>query len=331
MGIGFLAALSLVPYVSSIFRVREWDVISRIELPASLLLQRITYALCLQRPTIALVWYGSVFAVLLIPVLLTMRRKQAGVNRDDTHVFIFLTGIVALGTLVVFVKSVGYATMPWQYLPFMGLIACLAECSLQRLWANDRGWLMRSAIACLIVLSGIQSIRQQAHLRRTNLDIITNELVEHARSDDLIVVSPFYLTVGFAYHGKKIAANWTSLPPIPVSEASRPFPHMKAAMASVNPIAPVLEMVTATLKKGRRVWLVGNFNFLPAGKIPPLLLAAPDPVYGWNFGPYAESWSMQIGFLLQSHAAAAKNIPVSSGIAVNPLENLDLILVSGWK
>jgi hypothetical protein len=163
------------------------------------------------------------------------------------------------------------------------------------------------------------------------MDLIADTLEKNAGPDDLIVVSPFYMLVGWGYHNRKIATRWTSLPPIPPDETSRPFPHMKAAMASENPIAPVLDAVTATLKAGKRVWLVGQFSFTLPDKPRPPLSRAPNPRYGWMFGPYARSWSMELGHLMQSHVTGGGRVPINRSIQVNPLENVDLIMASGWK
>lgn len=333
LSIGIPAAVSLTPYIPSILRVRQWDTISRMEPSLTFIMGRITSAFSNEQTVIAVVWYCAVSAVILIPLVLEIRhRRQSAESSDrDISIFIFLTALVAVVTLLIFVKCVGYATMPWQYLPFMGLIACLTELLLQRVWPSGRGLLLRIGIACVMALVAVSSVWSQAHLRRTNMDIIAKTLAHDARAEDLIVVSPFYLLVGWGYHNKDIAAEWISLPPVPHDETSRPFPHMKAAMASVNPIEPVLEAVTATLKRGGRVWLVGQFDFLPPNQVPPVLSPAPLPEYGWSFGPYVTTWSMQLGYLLQSHATNGQNVAVSQETPVSPLENLQLIVASGWK
>lgn len=332
-GAGFVSALSLIPYIPSILRVKQVDMLSRGELSLDFLFERVRDALSNQHLSVAVIWAIALISVMLVPVLLGMRSKRTDADFDcrKQYIFIFIAASVGIVTLVMFVKSVGYATMPWQYLPFMAFVACLTELLFVRICREGFGCIIRCLLAIVIASIGMMPIWQQSHLRRTNVDVIVDTLNAKAGAGDLVVVSPFYMAVSFNYHIKNSNIIWTSLPPVSGYDMTFPFPRMKAAMASGNPIASVMQSVVTTLKRGDNVWIVGNFDMLPPDQIPPVLSPAPHPTYGWNFGPYVTTWSMQLCHLLQQHAIRAENLNVIPGIAVFPYERLDVTMVSGWR
>jgi hypothetical protein len=102
-------------------------------------------------------------------------------------------------------------------------------------------------------------------------------------------------------------------------------------MISIRPIDPLLDRVARTLSAGGRVWLVGAPEFLQQGEVATVLPPAPHPRTGWDNGPYVRSWSEQLAFVLQSRAGNIREIPVESPGRVNPLEDLSLMVVTGWR
>jgi hypothetical protein len=102
---------------------------------------------------------------------------------------------------------------------------------------------------------------------------------------------------------------------------------MKVAMQKGNATQPVLEKVETTLRAGRRVWLIGSIPL--DGNPPPQIEPAPNNPWGWLVFPHTRVWASELGYFLTRHATAAQPVPMTDG--VNPLENVQMAAVSGWR
>jgi hypothetical protein len=71
--------------------------------------------------------------------------------------------------------------------------------------------------------------------------------------------------------------------------------------------------------------------FVRDGASAQVLPPAPNSEYGWSSDAYADSWSQQIGELLQKHAAAGGYASVPNPAPVSPLENVRLLWAQGWR
>jgi hypothetical protein len=103
-------------------------------------------------------------------------------------------------------------------------------------------------------------------------------------------------------------------------------------MMAANPMDPVLDKVRETLRAGHGIWLVGSAHPPPGGK--------PQPVYPPYSGDpavtedmYFSSWMYQVTYLVQQHIleGGPVPVPVPDGVQVNPLENVGLVYVHGWR
>jgi hypothetical protein len=104
---------------------------------------------------------------------------------------------------------------------------------------------------------------------------------------------------------------------------------LKAKLQTNDPIAPVIDKITATLQSGNRVWLVGNIPFSeePLPKIRP----APNNPWGWRDPPYSFHWGAQVTQFLSAHSQRSAVAIAPSTNCVNPNENLTVFLMTGWK
>jgi hypothetical protein len=100
-------------------------------------------------------------------------------------------------------------------------------------------------------------------------------------------------------------------------------------METKDPVAPVIDRITSTLQSGNRVWLVGNFPFTqePLSEI----LPAPNNPWGWFDEPYSFYWGLQVAQFLSAHGGRGAIVVAPSESGVNPLEDLKLAVVAGWK
>ena len=237
--------------------------------------------------------------------------------------------LVATPAMVVVVKSIGYTTEEWYYLPFMALVAIAAEAGLWGRGAGPPIRIARVALAVLIVASSLPALWPYAHLRRTNVDLIADRLHAEESETDLILVSPFWYGVSFHYyyHGD---APWLGLPGVTPERVGASYPVIHDLMMLPDPMRPILARMRETLERGGRVWFVGGYS-IPRGAAPPMLGPAPHATYGWYAGAFATSWSLQAGAFVREHALRSVLIPIASPRPVSPFEDVALVMVEGWR
>ena len=135
----------------------------------------------------------------------------------------------------------------------------LLECSVPR----HKCPVSANVIAASIVLASLAPVWRAAHVRRTNLDLVSTLLAERAAPGDLILLNPFWLAPGFKYHYRG-TAEWSTIPLTSTDVASSVFPFapIKRAMETPSAIVPTLERVGRTLDRGNRLWIVGHAKSL---------------------------------------------------------------------
>jgi len=183
-----------------------------------------------------------------------------------------------------------------------------------------------SAIGLAVILCWLN--RSALVQRQTNIDLIAKTLEQTAGSADLIVVNPWQLgiPVQWYYRGN---TPWLTLPQIDDHRIHR-YDLLKQQMESPHAVVDVLQLAANTLQAGHNVWLVGGASFSPAKRLGPLP-PAPQSRFGWDNLAYRTSWSEQLADVIQQNALNAKRVPVNSGWAVNPMENVPLVVASGRK
>ena len=329
--VGVAAALSLLPYRATITAAQSWNIV--IQTPANVkqVLSVLVEAVSPGGLATAIPW-------LLLPVVCgwavarSLRSRSGSVqnaSRPSVQLFSGALMVVSTGTFLVALASTKLQTQPWYYVPLLAILAPALDAGA---WAaaTAQAWriarlVLAVAIAATMVVPGWQQVTE----RRTNADIVASLVGKEATSDDLIVVSPWYYGVSFHryYKGR---ADWTTLPPLEDLRIHR-YDLLKAAMARPNPIDPVLEKVTETLKSGHRLWLIGVFPDPREVDEPAVPPPAPHASSGWYCAPYIVTWGRQISYLLKLHVLQAEVIPTGAGRPVNPYENLPLVVVSGWR
>jgi hypothetical protein len=146
---------------------------------------------------------------------------------------------------------------------------------------------------------------------------------------DTILVAPWYFGITFQryYDG---SSPWITLPPISDHKMHR-YDLLKAQMAASNPMGPVFDAMTSSLRSGNRVWIVGGLSFPPPGSSPRVLAPAPQESFGWDEDTYAASWSNQAAYFLQTHALTAEEVPLPADQIISRYEDGGLMVVRGWQ
>src|SRR5439155_5379363 len=94
-------------------------------------------------------------------------------------------------------------------------------------------------------------------------------------------------------------------------------------------MAPVLSDISATLRSGQPVWVVGPVavvEHLPASLPPP-----PLPRTKWSLLPYYRNWTDQLAAHLLTTAVHTRKVKLKLVAPVNARENLPLMQFSGYR
>ncbi len=330
VGIGLIAACSLVPYLPSLAASRSWGDLIRFPVPMSRLWDVLIEALGLGR--VANAWPWFVLAILVVWQAaggLRIRSRQGAV-RARSQVALFGAGILALGVTVYLaaLKSTQLQTEAWYYVPLAVFVAPALDAASALFSNTERRRIARLAFAMAAALTVGITGWNQVHTRWTNIDLVAAGLEARAVAGDTIVLNPFWLGMTFQrhYHGP---AAWVTIPPIEDLHIVR-YDMLKAAMARPGSIDPVLRTIAGTLQSGHKVWWVAGFPSGEENGPPAVLPPAPLPASGWFMTPYLFDWGTQAAYLLKAHGLESEILRVHPPGPVAPYEDVRVTAVSGW-
>ena len=132
-----------------------------------------------------------------------------------------------------------YLTQAWYYVEML----CLCAVSLDGLLGANlpklRPWgLLRIGFLLLVMTWGARSTWEEAHTRRSDVDLIAAVLTKAASEQDLIVVQGAWegITFNRYYHGQ---TRWVTIPPVDSHMVHR-NDLVFEKMNQLEPMAPVL-------------------------------------------------------------------------------------------
>jgi hypothetical protein len=320
--IGLAAALSLLPYWVIIKEGREWNDISRMEIDPETFWNALCAALQASGGWMAPVWVALCAAALAVAVLYGTAQRRWDMVYCGTVL------AVSAALYLVFLRALKLPPFSWHFLILLAPAALMAD-SILGGWDVWRGQMLRVILSFILVLVCIPVCYAGVHLRQSNIDLVAAKLKEAAQPEDLILVSPWHYGVSLQRYLD--ARRWTTVPPMKEIRIHR-YDLMKQAMMTENPIGPLLDKARATLRSGHRLWLVGIFREPPGGIPQPLY-----PPYAGNTGQpasrYSFNWMFQITWLVEQHATGGSRveIPIPGGVAVNPFENVPVLVMDGWR
>jgi hypothetical protein len=305
LGVGGLAALSLLPYAGSIREVQAWSDLARgATIDIGRVLVVLWQALDYSGPLGVWAWAGIYMAVAWA---LARSARQATEESDSTMAR--FGGIAAWAGVTLFLAAMAWTrliTQPWYYVPLLALAAPGLEGCVQSLVSGRRARVGTLVIVLAIAVSGAAGWRSLFE-RRTNIDRVAEYLESHTVAGDAITVAPWYFGISFHryYEGP---VPWGTLPPLRETRIHR-FDLLKAAMRDPDPLAPLLHSWSRVLDSGHRVWLVVDFPPDPAGR--PRIIGSP----AWSF--------------LTARADTLEVIPLGLDQPIQALERAQILVVSG--
>jgi len=324
---GFVAALSLVPYVQPVLQAQGWWIVSQSGTSLTIVWHHLS-----QIAGIFLgVWVAAVAFAVIFGISSAIRGRQTEKTGDGSDLPLFggVALVLGLAGFWVFLKLTGLPTQVWYYIP--GLCFALACCDaiVPRVYPAAGAGVLAIALVALIISPSAYAALQ---FRQTNGDLVAATIAKNADANDLIIVHPWYfgLTYGYYYRG---AAKWTTLPPLADYRFHR-YDLVKEQLAMTNVIVPVLAEVETVLRSGHRIWLVGEISAPEPGEpVPQDLPVAPNGPLGWSDHPYSEAWGKELGYFLVQHITNATlfvNLSTNA-IPINPMERMTLVVASGWQ
>jgi hypothetical protein len=324
---GTLAALSMLPYLSTILRFRDFTVIQRFPVSLPWIWYKFHSAIEPSGLILISVWVILAFIAVVVFTRRSFRDAQTGADREkEQAVFLLATMLTAIVSYAAFIRILSLPTQAWYYLPLMAVMAVIIDKGVDLICRNSvAGRTIRMLFSIGLAVFAFTGLWNTVHVRRTNMDVLAAKLGTLADKKDLIVVSPFYYGISFEryYDG---AAAWTTLPEVADHSVHR-YDLLKNKMAEKEPIRPVLRKITGTLRAGHRVWLVGGLQPPPPGGGSGALPPAPDSPYGWSEEAYQTAWSQEAAFTLRSDSRPLKRIPLPGVGRVSEFENPPLFMV----
>lgn len=319
------AAVSLVPYAADLRAARDWNVVNQEPTSPAHLSAMLATAMGAGSPVAAGLWLAPL--VLAAAATLGARRTTP---RPDLPRFAVIAAAAAAAVLLLVLGASRLPTQPWYYVPLLGPVAVLLDAAIASAPATARAWrllppLAAATIAVALVVPGWGRLSE----RRTNVDLIARELETRAGPHDLILVAPWYAGVGF-HHYYRGGVPWQTIPPLADLRLHR-YDLLKAVMSGPDPMGPVLDDVARSLAAGGRVWLAGALPAPDPAHPPASLPPAPGGPGGWECDPYLRGWGQELSWFLASHGSRAAAVPPLTAQPVDPLEDLTLGFVEGWR
>jgi hypothetical protein len=323
LGIGLLAALSLLPYRGPLTAARDWDVLITERLGPRPILGSIAAVLGTPSSTLLLIWA----ALLLTAVLASLWSARTddppdGSDESGAQLFRLLAVAAAFGAQYGLFVVLSYLPRIWYVLPLMALMASALDGLLAGAARFPALRAVRLVIPILLAALMLPVTAQEAAVRMTNVDQVARTVAEGAGRRDLVLVNYWFYGVSFQryYQGE---ARWMTLPALEDHRFHR-YDLVKAFMMDDDPTWGVIRAIRRTLRSGHRVWVVGTLDTAPAGQPPLDPPPAPAAATGWQDGPYYMAWSQQIQAYLNEHALPPALITPPPDGPVSGFEYLNL-------
>lgn len=289
-------------------------------------------------------WLELLLVGLIVAVAMQWRRAQptqdpgrggtsTGPARPDRALFCGVSMLLGIAGCFVFLVKLHSFMEPWYYLEMLALCAVSLDGIVSANWPALRPWgLLRMGAMVLMIIFNIQPAWEEAHVRRSNVDLIAAWLARHASANDLIVVENAWegITFNRYYHGR---TPWVTVPPIDSHEVHRNDLVMEK-MSEPEAMDPVLQEIASTLRNGQNVWLLGSTPPVRTRESPARTPPPPPPSKmptRWWAGAYLYWWNQQVATRLLEQALNEQAQPIPVPGPVNGLENISVVRFSGYK
>ena len=326
IGIGALAAISLLPYVPTFLRADDWNFLVRYPFTLPFMWQRLSEVIGSPFSFEVILWVALVAAAIVAAVAPFAR---TGPQSKCVALFCGVALVMGIVSYTAFLKMLSYHTNPWYYLSFVTFVAVCIDPLLAPTGAGPHRPL-RAAVAALLLAFTAVPTSQIVAARHTNLDLVGRQLENLAGPEDLIVLTTWQCGVTLNRYYKGPAA-WTTVPPLPDFHFQSHQPIITQMQAEA-PLRPIFQNIERVLKSGHRVWIVGGAPLPPPGRTPPALPRAGTDKNGWRGSEaFYTVWAMQVMYFLHLHITHAQKVRFPDVGPIGQFEHLDVSVFDGWK
>lgn len=334
LAIGLMAAITLLPYLPSMQAVREsQNVLENPRAGLPWFLDMLRQTLEVSGPQLSWIWLALGLGALIFAITFLIQRRGAARNVDyDRVLFATVALVVGVVGYFLFLKIVGYSTSYWYYIALLAFGAIGMEMIYSVLPDRTPWRITRVLFVLAIVAMSLPTAFGISRERRTNVDVIAAELARQAHVEDFIIVDSWLYGITFARYFTGETA-WETVPPLPDHRVHRYdlIKELMQANDSSEPMTPMLQKIEATLKAGRRIWIVGGMDIPDPDEGATVLPAAPGSPYGWFVAAYEDVWSEQVGHFVYSKAEGGGKLVLPDLGPVTRFEELPVILIEGWR
>jgi hypothetical protein len=299
LGIGAVAAASLVIYLPTIRKVGSTNFFWKVDFTAAVFWSRLSETLGSPLPIGTWWWIGLTTAAILGALWCLLRpAREESRQKKEVLLFGLVTLVIGSAAYIAFLFHLSYLTQPWYYIVFVAFAAMCLEMIVATL--PFKPWVFRTGFALALIGLTAQPAFAALQARQSNVDTIAAHLSATAVPGDLILINTWNYGISFRryYRGEAVCAT---IPPIHDLRFHR-MDLVHAQLVADTPMAPVVQALERTLHAGNTVWLVGDLRFLP-----PERAAAPPSTPRRN--SYA-LWSEQAAAVVQQHATHLARVPL---------------------
>jgi hypothetical protein len=255
-------------------------------------------------------------------------------RRPDLALFCAVSMVLGMVAYFGFLLRLQFFMQTWYFTGILIFCAISLDGILGAGWPALRPWgLLRIGFLVVMMALSAKPAWEEAHTRRSNVDLIAAFLGQTASAGDLIVVQEAWVGITFNryYHGQ---THWLTVPPIDSHQVHRNDLVMEK-MSHPDAMVPVLREITDTLRVGNSVWLVQSIPLLRpqvlSSKPTPLPPLPPKMSTKWWLGSYLYWWNLQAATLLFEHASQEQAQTIPAPGAVNSLEDVSVVRFSGYN
>ena len=330
LGIGGVAALSLIPYVSTVQATKEWAELRSFPLPLTVFWSAFRDALSgAGRPGF---WLWVILSFAAVLAALWFQRRSTDSNaltvRRDINCYALISGVVGLAATLIFFRTLGWPTNVWYYLPAMAALAVSIDLLLGSASFGRQASLCRPVVATGFVLLSFTHLSTSLQTRASNPDLVAQSIERQAGPNDLIVLHPFTDAITLQRYLHR-PIKWMTIPNIADVTLHR-WDQVVEQARQPEAIQPVVDEIHRCLREGHNVWLVSTFPLQtsterPAAVVP---LAPSEKRY---LGHFLHGWGRIVVYELQQEATRTYAVSIPSDQPISPYEQARVFMFSGSK
>ena len=281
------------------------------------------------------IWLLSIGMVFFV-VLRSFKRLPGGAaspNQRELGIYILLILVLSIGGFLCYLLAVDIPPQVWYFIPIGAVVSAVVDAAWPML--GRRRTVFPILVAICIALTGIAAsgTLKAQHQNLTNLDLVAGLMKQRARDGDLIIIAPLYQACSLVryYQGPAKVQVW---PPHKPDELTyqRGDILLSAMLSKEEAIPPLLQEIGDTLRKGGRVWLLGDIVVVPGNQPPPWVKPGTRFPAQSQVGPYLYTWGAQVFHYLINHA---KSVSVTDELDVSQVNRWEairqIVVFDGWN